>query len=223
MLEEWTYIYKPRPWHIAGPVMIVLLGLGIIHTSGILENWFCARASCPGYEGNNYGLVGDWFAALALWIIALLWSAWIAWAGGVQALLQYNYETTGENWGEARIHIIKNNRKWALWARQVLAGRPLTQTLWTGTGKLFARSEYEKRMADMWRRGVLDYANGTTSDQGYVIAGEGGQRYIQAMADGKNNLPNPPPPLPARRLGQNVTVERTYVDAYQEERGGQDG
>lgn len=220
MLEEWTYIYKPRPWHLIGPMVLVILGWLLIHTSGILENWFCMQIDCPGYENNSYGLVGDWFVAIVLWILALLYGFWIAWSGIVQAEIQRNYEATGENWGEARIHIIKNNRKWTLWAKQILAGRPLTQTLWTGTGKLFARGEYEKRMIDMWTRGVLDYTNGQTSDQGYSIAGEAGIRYIQAMAEGRDNLPNPPLPSPARRLGQNVAIERTYNDAYQGEGGG---
>lgn len=213
MLEELTYIYKPRPWHMTGPVLLILLGYAILHTSGILENWFCAQITCPSYEIHNYGLIGDWFIAGILLFLALLWGFWIVYVGLVQVEIQYNYETTGENWSEARIHIIRNNHKWSLWAKQVLAGRPLSQTLWTGKGKLFSKTEYEKRMLDMWVRGVLDYAKGETNDNGYIIA-EGGKPYIRAMAAGKNNLPNPPLPSPTRKPGYKEPLERTHDDAH---------
>lgn len=226
-MEDWAYRYKVRLWHFALPFMLIMIGWAIIHTSGILENWFCANTAggCPNYERLTYGLAGDWFIAVVLVVLALLIAVYMAWAGVLASELDYHFQVTGERiTNEEDIHSSYErqphyDRRWRTWAEQIIAGRNMAGRKWTGPGKMFTRPEYEKRLQDMYRKGVLAYSNGKDERQGYSINGEGGRKYIEDMAKGKKflHLPGSALPSPTARDVQNGDSVRTHEDTHEEE------
>lgn len=203
MLEDWAYRYRPRPWHFFVPVAVLMLGVYLLH--------------------KGYGLL-DWFFACAFAVIAVLITLWMCFAGGLAALLDYHYEMTGERITSAEdithnsFNVQNYDKRWRTWAAQVLAGRPMAQRKWTGKGKLFGRKEYEKRLREMYRRGVVRYTNGRDENQGYMIMeGDGPKEYLRDMADGKKFLRNPKAlPSPTAREPENVPTVDTHDGTHEE-------
>jgi len=63
----------------------------------------------------------------------------------------------------------------------VLDGRPLSQGVWTGSGGLFSRSEYDQLMAELEARGMVTFKNPAAPAQGRVLT-RGGKVFFEQLA-----------------------------------------
>jgi hypothetical protein len=78
--------------------------------------------------------------------------------------------------------------KLATFARSVLAGRQLSESVWTGRGGLFSKSEFARMRGQMLEAGVLRWIHPGAPAQGIEVTAAGRQVLRQIA-----NSPTPPP------------------------------
>lgn len=196
MFSEWLYSYKPRPWHFAAPILLVLMGWGI-------------------YRNNTRG-IDTIFILCVFGVLAVLWGFWIMFAGSVRAWMEYYENKTGTAYAPDDMEARR-----ARWARAILGGRALGRRGWVGglTG-LFTRDEFDRFYDELRKTGIIIYANKRNDANGYRVNGAGGWEAIRKIA----TVPGSKNPSPTAIMYPNLgEVEGTAHPPSQEAVGEGEG
>jgi hypothetical protein len=87
---------------------------------------------------------------------------------------------------------IRKDQRWQAWAQAVLYNKTsMSQSKWTGKGRMFSKTEYAPRLSEWLNDGYIATVNPRDANQGYKIAGARGRDFLQGLATGREYIPLP--------------------------------
>jgi hypothetical protein len=87
---------------------------------------------------------------------------------------------------------VQKDLRWQQFCNAVLVHKtPMTQSKWTGKGRLFSKPEFSAKMSEWEQKKIIKLANPKNRNSGFTLSGGEGRRYFSDVANGKKWIPLP--------------------------------
>jgi hypothetical protein len=90
------------------------------------------------------------------------------------------------------LNLVQKDLRWQQFCSAVLVHKtPMTQSKWTGKGRLFSKPEFSAKMSEWEQKKIIKLANPKNRNSGFTLSGGEGRRYFSDVANGKKWIPLP--------------------------------
>jgi hypothetical protein len=84
------------------------------------------------------------------------------------------------------LNLVQKDLRWQQFCNAVLVHKtPMTQSKWTGKGRLFSKPEFSAKMSEWEQKKIIKLANPKNRNSGFTLSGGEGRRYFSDVANGK--------------------------------------
>jgi hypothetical protein len=84
------------------------------------------------------------------------------------------------------LNLVQKDLRWQQFCSAVLVHKtPMTQSKWTGKGRLFSKPEFSAKMSEWEQKKIIKLANPKNRNSGFTLSGGEGRRYFSDVANGK--------------------------------------
>jgi hypothetical protein len=84
------------------------------------------------------------------------------------------------------LNLVQKDLRWQQFCNAVLVHKtPMTQSKWTGKGRLFSKPEFSAKMGEWEQKRIIKLANPKNRRDGFTLSGGEGRRYFSDVANGK--------------------------------------
>jgi hypothetical protein len=84
------------------------------------------------------------------------------------------------------LNLVQKDLRWQQFCNAVLVHKtPMTQSKWTGKGRLFSKPEFSAKMGEWEQKKIIKLANPKNRNNGFALNGGEGRRYFSDVANGK--------------------------------------
>lgn len=95
-------------------------------------------------------------------------------------------EPVTHSYTTATLNLVHKDLRWQQFCNAVVIYQTkMTQTKWTGKGKLFSKNEFSKKMHEWEKQNIVKLANPKNRNDGFVLSGGEGRRYFSDVAAGR--------------------------------------
>jgi hypothetical protein len=90
------------------------------------------------------------------------------------------------------LNLVQKDLRWQQFCNAVLVHKtPMTQSKWTGKGRLFSKPEFAAQLGEWEQKRIIKLANPKNRRDGFTLSGGEGRRYFSDVANGKKWIPLP--------------------------------
>jgi hypothetical protein len=84
------------------------------------------------------------------------------------------------------LNLVQKDLRWQQFCNAVLVHKtPMTQSKWTGKGRLFSKPEFAAQLGEWEQKRIIKLANPKNRRDGFTLSGGEGRRYFSDVANGK--------------------------------------